>query len=245
MRSSISGETTHYQLGKWADGDNPGAAAINNNWDVIDTQIHSASVLAEAAYTASLSQSIYVADPIYKSGSNASITLKYDTGSFKIVSGALALSGSAGTLSGSFTGSFSGSFTGSVLGQSGSFTHISSSTMNIGTVITDSASFNHVTSSIVRATTLVAYSASFNYLDVDVIDLLGVSSSFTINASADDIDQMLTLQRTTGGAAIFTWNGTQVGLNKIFKPTDLAVSRISQTEPTGAIAGQIWLEVTP
>jgi hypothetical protein len=226
--------TTHYNLGKWNDGDNPGAAALNNNWDVIDTKIHDVSVIAQNAYTSSLSQSLYVSDPIYRSGSNAVITLRYDTGSFTIVSGSLKLSASFAQNSGSFTGSFSGSFFGQFTGSiSGSdITGISSS-------------FSYVSSSVVRTEHIVATTGSFNYLDIQEANLTGVSSSFTINASAADIDQMLTLERTTGGAAIVTWNGTQVGLNKVFKPIDLALARISQTEPSGTVAGQIWLEVIP
>lgn len=31
--------TTNYGLGKWLDGDAPGAAALNSNWDTIDAKI--------------------------------------------------------------------------------------------------------------------------------------------------------------------------------------------------------------
>ena len=46
--------TPHYGLGKWLDGDNPGAAALNLNWDTIDTKIYDAYQHAGSALTFSL-----------------------------------------------------------------------------------------------------------------------------------------------------------------------------------------------
>lgn len=46
--------TTHYGLGKWLDGDAPGAAALNLNWDTIDTKIYDAYQHAGTALTFSL-----------------------------------------------------------------------------------------------------------------------------------------------------------------------------------------------
>lgn len=39
MADVPSGYTSNYNIAKWNDGDNPGAAALNNNWDLIDAAI--------------------------------------------------------------------------------------------------------------------------------------------------------------------------------------------------------------
>lgn len=68
--------TTHYNLKKYNDGDDPGAAALNDDKDIIDAKIYSAS-LTNLTATA----------PISRSGDN--ISLQYDTANLKVVANKL------------------------------------------------------------------------------------------------------------------------------------------------------------
>ncbi len=49
MPTTPSGYTTNYNIAKWDDGDTPGAAALNENSDKIDTGIKAALTLAQTA----------------------------------------------------------------------------------------------------------------------------------------------------------------------------------------------------
>ena len=49
MPTTPSGYTTNYNIAKWDDGDTPGAAALNDNSDKIDTGIKAALTLAQTA----------------------------------------------------------------------------------------------------------------------------------------------------------------------------------------------------
>src|SRR5574343_233031 len=71
MPDPAIGYTTNYNIAKYADGDNPGATALNNNWDIIDTSIYSAS-----------QEVIAVNIPLQKSGNT--VSLLYNTGNFKL-----------------------------------------------------------------------------------------------------------------------------------------------------------------
>ncbi len=64
--------TTYIGLAKWSDNQNPGATALNNNWDLIDAAVHSTS------------QSFSVQSPLNQSGNI--ISLNYNQVNFKLVS---------------------------------------------------------------------------------------------------------------------------------------------------------------
>ena len=69
-----------------------------------------------------------------------------------------------------------------------------------------------------------------------------VSTSFTINTGAQDVDVQLRLERTTGGPAVFTWNGDIMQFDEPFKPSALIVNEILAGAPANTWAGQLWLE---
>lgn len=70
------------------------------------------------------------------------------------------------------------------------------------------------------------------------------ADAFAINADGDDIDVQLIFQRTTGGAAVITWNGDLIQTTKPLKPTDIAINRISSTEPETPFAGMMYVHVS-
>jgi len=76
-----------------------------------------------------------------------------------------------------------------------------------------------------------------------VINLFGTYTDvFIINSADTDIDTELRFGRTTGGTASFTWNGALVQCSKAFKPTELGINNISDTEPNSPFAGQVWVD---
>lgn len=67
-------------------------------------------------------------------------------------------------------------------------------------------------------------------------------TSFTINTGASDVDVQLRMERTTGGPAVFTWNGDIMQLDEPFKASVLIVNEILADAPANTWAGQLWLE---
>ena len=63
-----------------------------------------------------------------------------------------------------------------------------------------------------------------------------------INPAGSDIDVELRFNRTTGGSASFTWNGTLIQSSKPFLPNQLGINNIVATEPATPFAGQVWFQ---
>jgi len=70
------------------------------------------------------------------------------------------------------------------------------------------------------------------------------ADTFSVNSDQDDVDVKLILDRTTGGAASFKWDGSLVELDKSFKPSELGINDISNTAPETTFAGQVWLDTS-
>lgn len=68
------------------------------------------------------------------------------------------------------------------------------------------------------------------------------SDQLIINNDGDDIDVELQLYRTTGGAFSLFWNGDVGWTTKPFRPQDLLINRISDTEPSNPKAGMVWVD---
>lgn len=71
---------------------------------------------------------------------------------------------------------------------------------------------------------------------------LAVGTQITLNNLAEDVDVELKLKRTIGGDFSLFWNGDVAWTTKIFRPFDLIINRISDTEPTMMWAGMVWLD---
>lgn len=67
------GYTTKFNIAKFADGSNPGAAALNNNWDLIDSAIDGKLSTPVFAY------------PLYYDAVNAAVNLNYNTALFTLM----------------------------------------------------------------------------------------------------------------------------------------------------------------
>lgn len=57
-----------------------------------------------------------------------------------------------------------------------------------------------------------------------------------------DVDVELQWGRTTGGNFSIFWNGDVAWTTRVFKPYDLLINRISDTEPSQTWAGMVWLD---
>jgi hypothetical protein len=71
---------------------------------------------------------------------------------------------------------------------------------------------------------------------------LATGTQITLNNLAEDVDVELKLKRTTGGDFSLFWNGDVAWTTKIFRPFDLIINRISDTEPATTWAGMVWLD---
>jgi len=69
-----------------------------------------------------------------------------------------------------------------------------------------------------------------------------ITNQFTINYNGDDVDAGLIINRTTGAALWFTWNGELGQINRPLKPTDLVINRLTSSEPTSTFAGLVWID---
>lgn len=65
---------------------------------------------------------------------------------------------------------------------------------------------------------------------------------FVLNTTGIDVDVEFRLNRTTGGSASITWNGSLLQMNKPFKPVEIGVNNISATAPASPFAGQVWIQ---
>jgi len=64
-----------------------------------------------------------------------------------------------------------------------------------------------------------------------------------INLNGHDIDVELRFNRTTGGPASITWNGSILQTSRPFLPVELGINNVSATEPTAPFAHQVWVDV--
>jgi len=114
-----------------------------------------------------------------------------------------------------------------------------------------SSSNPHATASILATTAaghLILESAEIVLLTVDtltvtVIDALGtINESWTINGNATvGADTSLIFEHEDGQAYIL-WNGALLTTSVAFKPSDLGINQISDTEPAVPFAGMVWLD---
>ncbi len=68
------------------------------------------------------------------------------------------------------------------------------------------------------------------------------SDQLMVNNNGDDVDVELQLYRTTGGPFSLFWNGDVGWTTKPFRPQDLLINRISDTEPSNPKAGMVWVD---
>jgi hypothetical protein len=71
---------------------------------------------------------------------------------------------------------------------------------------------------------------------------LTVGTQLTLNNLVEDVDVELKLKRNIGGDFSLFWNGDIAWTTKIFRPFDLIINRISDTEPATMWAGMVWLD---
>jgi hypothetical protein len=77
---------------------------------------------------------------------------------------------------------------------------------------------------------------------VTINSWLTVGTQLTLNNLVEDVDVELKLKRTTGGDFSLFWNGDIAWTTKVFRPFDLIINRISDTEPATTWAGMVWLD---
>ena len=68
------------------------------------------------------------------------------------------------------------------------------------------------------------------------------SEQLTINSDGSDEDVELKLHRETGGDFSIFWNGDIAWTTNAFRPSDLLINRISDTEPSNPKAGMVWID---
>jgi hypothetical protein len=80
------------------------------------------------------------------------------------------------------------------------------------------------------------------YHDCTIDGFLALGSDqFTLNTDGTDVDVELQFYRTTGGPFSIFWNGVTAWTTKAFRPFDLIINRISNTEPSAPVAGMVWM----
>jgi len=241
MADSPIGYTTHYTIAKWNDGDQPGAIALNNNYDIIDTSI----------YNAITASSISGTEPIYMDGNY--VNLRYVDDNLKIDAEGLNTiqdihSTSTPTWAGAtLNGNFSVT-TGVVTINAP--TTVSNSIRIVGPSVFSGSM--QITGSLTLEAEDVTSSLN-SYVDIrdlsvsGQVDILGNHpSSWNINRDLDDVDVTLQFMRSTGGNAAIFWNGNVIQTTKVFDPWGLTVGQISQTEPVGShvVPGFMYLDPT-
>jgi hypothetical protein len=68
------------------------------------------------------------------------------------------------------------------------------------------------------------------------------SDQLVLNHDGSDADVELQFFRTTGGPFSIFWNGDIAWTTNAFRPSDLLINRISDTEPSNPKAGMVWLD---
>ena len=68
------------------------------------------------------------------------------------------------------------------------------------------------------------------------------SDQLVINNDGTNIDVELKFHRETGGDLSIFWNGEVGWTTRPFRPSDLIINRISDTEPSETHAGMIWIK---
>jgi hypothetical protein len=92
-----------------------------------------------------------------------------------------------------------------------------------------------------NATFLWTGSHEFN-IGVTMNSWLTVGTQLTLNNLVEDVDVELKLKRDIGGDFSIFWNGDIAWTTKIFRPFDLIINRISDTEPDVMWAGMVWID---
>lgn len=67
------------------------------------------------------------------------------------------------------------------------------------------------------------------------------SDQLMINNNGTNVDVELQLYREIGGAFSIFWNGVTAWTTKAFRPFDLLINRISDTEPETTYSGMVWV----
>lgn len=71
------------------------------------------------------------------------------------------------------------------------------------------------------------------------------SSTYAIiNIGGEDVDVELRFDRTTGGPASITWNGSLLQCSRPLISQELGINNISATAPINPFAKQVWLDVS-
>lgn len=178
MADLPSGYTTNYHISKWNDGDNPGAAAINANWELIDNSMKglltASSLGVTSSYALSSLSSSYVSSINWNNISSKPIILSSSlqisseiSGSSTIISSSLAsrTSNNSNDISNLQVKSiYSGSFTGSLLGTSSIALNAYTASYLLGAISSASYSTYAVTASLLLGSVVSAsYALTASY----------------------------------------------------------------------------------
>ena len=87
-------------------------------------------------------------------------------------------------------------------------------------------------------------SINVNHTLISLTNAQYATSYSILNTGGQDVDVEFRFNRTTGGPASITWNGTLLQASKPFISQELGINNISATEPVSPFAKQVWIQIS-